>query len=342
VVNQVSAEGADAQPTRRRALDAHKATARRQVATRFNLGQLRDELPAALAEPLAAFERHLALERNRSGNTTAAYLADITLLLTHLADSGEHALSGLTLRQLRSWLAGMHQAGAARTTLARRAAAARTFTGWAFSRDLLSADVGELLISPRRHHVIPTVLSAEQAGQTIDAIIGDEPEQLRDRLVLELLYGTGIRVAELVSLDIADLDRNRHVLRVLGKGNKQRTVPFGAPADAALGRWLKIGRPVWATSGSGNALLLGRRGGRLDQRAARTIVNRHTAPVIGGSGLSPHGLRHTAATHLLDGGADLRAVQELLGHASLATTQIYTHVSVDRLRRSFNQAHPRA
>ena len=312
---------------------------------RPDLAQLRAELPPALAAPLADFERHLRLERNRSPHTVSAYLADGTLLLTHLAEAGPAAgpgLAGLTLRTLRSWLAEMHTAGVSRTTLARRAAAARTFTRWAFGRGLITADVGELLVSPRPHTSIPAVLSAEVTGDLIDAVSGSDPAQLRDRLILELLYGTGIRVAELVGLDLPDLDRRRRVLRVTGKGDKQRSVPFGVPADDALAAWLADGRPHWVTAGSGQALLLGVRGGRLDQRAARTVVNRATAGSVGDAGLSPHGLRHTAATHLLDGGADLRAVQELLGHASLATTQLYTHVSVDRLRRSFDQAHPRA
>jgi integrase/recombinase XerC len=309
---------------------------------RIDLGCLRAELPTELAASLTGFERFLSLERNRSPHTVAAYSGDVTLLLTHLAENGAQELAALNLQILRSWLAEQYAAGAARTTLARRAAAARTFTGWAFKHRLVSADVGELLVSPRPHRTVPSMLSAVEAGRAIDAIDGDEPEQLRDRLVLELLYGTGIRVAELVGLDLADLDRARRVLRVLGKGGKQRTVPFGAPADLAIQRWLSAGRPDWQTPASGNALLLGRRGKRLDQRAARTIVNRYTAPLVGGGGLSPHGLRHSAATHLLDGGADLRVVQELLGHSSLATTQIYTHVSVDRLRKGFNQAHPRA
>ena len=315
---------------------------------------LRAELPDSLQAILADFERSLRLERNRSANTTKAYLADITLMLTHLrrqgeahqpgaaSQQGEAGLSGLTLRTLRSWLAEQQRSGASRTTLARRAAAARTFTRWAFQQQLVAADVGELLASPRPHRTLPSVLSAADAGASIDALDGDDPQQLRDRLILELLYGTGIRVAELVGLDLADLDRGRRVLRVIGKGDKQRTVPYGIPAEQALQRWLQSGRPAWLTTASGNALLLGQRGGRLDQRTARAVVNRATAGVAGGHGLSPHGLRHTAATHLLDGGADLRAVQELLGHASLATTQIYTHVSVDRLRRSFEQAHPRA
>lgn len=309
---------------------------------RVKLAAIRASLPEALQADLAAFERSLRLERNRSEQTVRAYLADLTLLLNFFVQQGDSSLDQLTLRTLRAWLSALHEQGCSRTTLARRAAAARTFTRWAFSQQRLPADVGELLVSPRPHRTIPTVLSEQDAGSLIDSLDGDEPEQLRDRLVLELLYGAGIRVAELVGLDLDDLDRGRQVLRVVGKGDKQRTVPYGQPAERALDRWLRSGRPAWSTERSGPALLLGKRGGRLDQRTARAIVNAATAGVVGGNGLSPHGLRHTAATHLLDGGADLRAVQELLGHASLATTQIYTHVSVDRLRRSFDQAHPRA
>jgi integrase/recombinase XerC len=314
---------------------------RRRSEPRLSTAGLRAELPAPFQATLADFERWLRLERNRSANTTQAYLADITLLLTQLLRRGGAELADLDLRALRSWLADLHAGGASRTTLARRGAAARTFTRWAFQQGLLTADVGELLASPRPHREIPSVLSAADAATVIDAMSGQEPQQLRDRVILELLYGTGIRVAELVGLDLADVDRSRRVVRVIGKGDKQRAVPFGIPADQAIERWLAAGRPAWRTAASGSALLLGVRGGRLDQRAARDVVNRATASAPGGR-LSPHGLRHTAATHLLDGGADLRAVQELLGHASLATTQIYTHVSVDRLRRSFNQAHPRA
>lgn len=309
---------------------------------RLNLRVVRAGLPDAMGSALTDFERTLRLERNRSEHTVRAYLGDVTLLLDYLTKQGDSRLDELSLRDLRGWLSTLHGAGSSRTTLARRAAAARTFTRWAFQTGRLSADVGELLISPRPHRSIPPVLSAEEADVAIEALGGDDPEQQRDRLILELLYGTGIRVAELVGLDRADLDRGRRVLRVIGKGDKQRTVPYGQPAEQALSDWLEHGRPAWVTPASADALLLGKRGARLDQRTARAVVNRATAGMAGGSGLSPHGLRHTAATHLLDGGADLRAVQELLGHASLATTQIYTHVSVDRLRRSFDQAHPRA
>jgi integrase/recombinase XerC len=165
---------------------------------------------------------------------------------------------------------------------------------------------------------------------------------LRDVAILELLYATGIRVGELCGLDVDDVDRSRRVVRVFGKGRKERTVPYGVPADVALGRWLQDGRARLLAPGAAGALFLGARGGRIDQRAVRTLVHRRLADVPGAPDLGPHGLRHTAATHLLEGGADLRAVQELLGHASLATTQIYTHVSAERLRRAYQLAHPRA
>jgi integrase/recombinase XerC len=160
--------------------------------------------------------------------------------------------------------------------------------------------------------------------------------------MLELLYATGIRVGELVGLDVDDLDHDRQVLRVLGKGRKERTTPFGHPAARAVDRWLALGRPALQVPGSGAALFLGARGGRIDQRAVRELVHRRLRDVPGAPDLGPHGLRHTAATHLLEGGADLRSVQELLGHASLATTQLYTHVTTDRLRQAYRQAHPRA
>ncbi len=166
--------------------------------------------------------------------------------------------------------------------------------------------------------------------------------ELRDQAILEVLYGTGIRVSELTGLNRLDLDSARRVLRVMGKGSKERMVPFGIPADTALIRWLESGRPSLLTDRSGEAVFLGRRGARMDPRAVRTLVHARTSAVPGAPDIGPHGLRHTAATHLLDGGADLRAVQEMLGHASLATTQIYTHISSERLAAVYRQAHPRA
>jgi integrase/recombinase XerC len=299
-------------------------------------------LPAALAAAAEGFARHLELERGRSAHTVRAYSGDIALLLDHAARMGVTDPAELDLAVLRSWLARLRSTGAARTTLARRGSAARVFTAWAHRRGLLATDPGALLASPKGHRPLPDVLQPDEAGRLVDGIDGDTPEDLRDRVALELLYATGIRVGELCGLDVDDVDRERHVVRVLGKGNKARSVPYGGPAEAALHAWLTRGRPAWARPGSGAALLLGARGGRVDPRTIRAVVHRRLADVPGAPDLGPHGLRHSAATHLLEGGADLRSVQELLGHATLATTQIYTHVSVERLRTSYDRAHPRA
>ena len=301
-----------------------------------------EPLPPALADALSGFERHLALELARSAHTVRAYTGDVGSLLRHAAARGFTAPADLDLDVLRSWLAASRTAGAARTTLARRGSSARVFTAWACRRGLATTDAGALLASPKGHRPLPDVLRPDEAAHLVEQVAGDTAEDLRDRAVLELLYATGIRVGELCGLDVDDVDTERRVVRVLGKGARERSVPYGEPAARAVDRWLARGRPQWATPGSGAALLLGRRGGRLDPRAARSLVHRRLAAVPGAPDLGPHGLRHTAATHLLEGGADLRAVQELLGHATLATTQIYTHVSVERLRNSYAQAHPRA
>lgn len=303
------------------------------------------ELPPDLAAALVGFVRHLELERGRSPHTVRAYSADVTSLLGHAARLRVTDLDGLDLRVLRSWLARLRTGGAARTTLARRGSAARVFTAWAHRRGLLTTDPGLLLATPRGRRTLPDVLQPAEVVallESVDASPDATPRDLRDRLALELLYATGIRVAELCGLDTDDVDPARQVVRVLGKGNRERTVPYGAPAGAALHGWLTRGRAVWASGRSGPALLLGVRGGRVDPRTVRTVVHRRLGGVAGAPDLGPHGLRHTAATHLLEGGADLRSVQELLGHATLASTQIYTHVSVDRLRTSYDRAHPRA
>jgi integrase/recombinase XerC len=299
-------------------------------------------LPAALAAAADGFARHLELERGRSVHTVRAYSGDVALLLDHASRLGVTEPAEIDLAVLRSWLARLRTTGAARTTLARRGSAARVFTAWAHRRGLMPSDPGALLATPKGHRPLPDVLQPDEAGRLVDAIDGDTPTDLRDRAALELLYATGIRVGELCGLDVDDVDRGRRVVRVLGKGNKERSVPYGGPADAAIGTWLARGRPAWAVAGSGAALLLGARGGRVDPRTIRTVVHRRLADVPGAPDLGPHGLRHSAATHLLEGGADLRSVQELLGHATLATTQIYTHVSVERLRTSYDRAHPRA
>ncbi|WP_433575852.1 tyrosine recombinase XerC [Nocardia brasiliensis] len=306
-----------------------------------------DELPEDLEALLAEYGRHLRLGRNRSAHTVRAYLGDARALLGHLyARSADSAVRELDLLLLRSWLAQQSAAGVARTTMARRASSARTFTAWLTQTGRLTVDPGLRLGSPKAHRVLPAVLGRQQAVGAMDAAESGaaqhDPMALRDRLIVELLYSTGIRVSELCGLDIEDVDRERRVVRVLGKGNKERSVPFGVPADEAIGAWLRHGRPAFATTESGRALLLGRRGKRLDQRQARTVVHEVVSSIPGAPDMGPHGLRHTAATHLLEGGADLRVVQELLGHASMATTQLYTHVSIERLKKVHDQAHPRA
>jgi len=305
-----------------------------------------DALPAAFTQVLADYRRHLEAERDLSAHSVRAYLTDVGSLLEHARRLGHTELGTLELRTLRSWLAQQQSLGRSRTTLARRATAARVFTAWLARTGRVPADPGSSLASPRAHRVLPPVLRKDEAEALVHAAAehadDGSPIGLRDVAVLELLYATGVRVGELCGLDVDDLDTERHVLRVLGKGRKERTVPYGRPADLALRLWLRRGRPALLAPHSGPALFLGARGGRLDPRTVRTLVHRRIAEVPGAPDIGPHGLRHTAATHLLEGGADLRSVQELLGHASLATTQLYTHVTTDRLRRAYQQAHPRA
>jgi integrase/recombinase XerC len=305
-----------------------------------------DVLPEPMSRVLADYERHLAAERDLTPHTVRAYLGDVAGLLEHASRLGHTDVSQLDLRTLRSWLAKQQTLGRSRTTLARRATAARVFTGWLARTGRVPQDAGAVLGSPRPHRGLPPVLRVDEAadlvGAAAEAADDGSPLGLRDVAMLELLYATGVRVGELVSLDVDDVDRERNLVRVLGKGRKERSVPFGHPAAAALDRWVAVGRPALQTPGAGAALFLGARGRRVDQRAVRAMVHRRIADVPGAPDIGPHGLRHTAATHLLEGGADLRSVQELLGHASLATTQLYTHVTADRLRSAYRQAHPRA
>jgi integrase/recombinase XerC len=313
---------------------------------------------------LDGFGRHLAAERGLSPHTVRAYLGDIRSLLEHAAHDAISTPDGLDIAMLRRWLAGQHGTGHARATLARRAAAARTFTAWACAGGWLSRDPGPLLGTARSRRRLPQVPRQDQMAAVLAAAgsgrgaagqggqasqvgrggrRGPEAElALRDAAIMELLYATGIRVSELCGLDVDDLDEGRNTVRVLGKGGRERTVPVGLPAVRAVAAWRRAGRPVLAAPGSGPALFLGARGGRLDPRTARRVVHAGLAAVAGVPGSGPHGLRHAAATHLLEGGADLRSVQEILGHASLASTQIYTHVSVERLTAAYRQAHPRA
>ena len=308
--------------------------------------EVEEVLPEALSRALADYERHLVAERDLAAHTVRAYLADVGGLLRHVGRLGCAEVSAIDLRALRSWLALQQSTGRSRTTLARRATAARVFTAWLARTGRTPTDAGASLGSPRPHRTLPDVLRADEAADLIAVATqrADDgtPLGLRDLAVLELLYASGVRVGELVGLDVDDVDDDRRILRVLGKGGKERSVPYGAPAARALHRWRDEGRPALVVSGSGPALFLGARGGRLDQRAVRSVVHRRVAEVPGAPDIGPHGLRHSAATHLLEGGADLRSVQEILGHSSLATTQRYTHVTTDRLRQAYRQAHPRA
>ncbi|MET8256819.1 tyrosine recombinase XerC [Micromonospora sp. NPDC005205] len=314
-------------------------------------------LPPALRDAVDDFAEHLSRVRNRSAHTVRAYVTDLVSLLDHAVRMGCVDLAELDLSVLRSWLARQRTTGAARTSLARRAASARVFSAWAHRAGLLPADVGAALASPRAHRDLPSVLRADQAAALVEAPSRQAPPPnpptesgpseaaeavpLRDRVLLELLYATGVRVSEACGLDVGDVDHGRRVIRVFGKGGRERSVPYGVPAQRALDDWLRRGRPVMVGARSGDALLLGARGGRLNPTTARQVVGAY-AEAAGLPPTSPHDLRHSAATHLLEGGADLRAVQELLGHSSLASTQIYTHVSVERLRTAYRQAHPRA
>lgn len=307
---------------------------------------MHEALPVAMRDAVDEFGVQLARVENRSTHTVRAYVGDVVSLLDHAAAAGCAAPADLDITVLRGWLAARHHDGAARTSQARRAAAARTFTAWAHRTGLAATDAGAQLASPRAHRDLPAVLRAEQAAELVEAPAppdGDDPVaaalQLRDRAVLEVLYATGIRVSELCGLDLTDVDDGRRVVRVFGKGAKERTVPYGVPAQRALDDWRTHGRPRLTTQKE--PLFVGAKGGRLQQ----TVVRRIVAAAARATGLphtSPHDLRHSAATHLLDGGADLRAVQDLLGHASLSSTQIYTHISTERLRAAFRQAHPRA
>ena len=303
-------------------------------------------LPPTFTAALVDYERHLRSVRGLSAHSVRAYLADATSLLDHAARMGRDQVAVLDLPVLRSWLARLAATGQARSSVARRAAAARSFTGWARSDGLADADAGTLLATPKAVRALPDVLRQEEAVALLDVatLAADDgsPTGLRDLAVLEVLYASGIRVGELCGLDLGDVDRSRLLLRVLGKGDKERVVPLGQPALRAVDDWLERGRPALATARSGPALFLGARGRRVDQRTVRRTVHELLGHVPGAPDLGPHGLRHSAATHLLEGGADLRSVQELLGHATLATTQIYTHVSVDRLKATYDQAHPRA
>lgn len=294
-----------------------------------------------------AYSHYLVNEKALSTHTVRAYLGDLDSFIEHLANNGVSEIMDVNLPLIRSWLATQQVRGGARTTLSRRATSIRLFTKWAAKRNYLATDVGATLATPKPHRTLPGVLTQSDAATAMDSMATraaefDTPTSIRDVAIVELLYATGARVSEVCGLDLEDLDFHRNTIRVLGKGNKERMIPMGAPAVKALNTYINDARSQLANDKSARALFLGARGKRIDQRAVRTIVYEALSALEGVERMGPHALRHSAATHLLEGGADLRTVQEILGHSSLATTQIYTHVSTDRLRQAFKQAHPRA
>ena len=288
------------------------------------------------------FADWLQSARGYSKNTVKAYETDVLDLIAWLEVAGNREFE---IDAIRDWLYELDQKELTKTTLARKSAAIRAFSTWLFRNGKTESDVAQRLKSPKTSRTLPKVISRETLGEIFEKLISaatpDNANAMRDLLSIELLYASGCRVSELVGLNLEDVDYSRNILRVMGKGSKQRMVPFGAPAREALDNWIRIGRNQFANEKSGVALLLNSRGQRLGVRQVYSLV----ASLLEGTptGIAgPHALRHSAATHLLDGGADLRAVQELLGHSSLGTTQIYTHVSVERLREGYQRAHPRA
>ena len=292
---------------------------------------------------------YLRLSRRMSEHTIDAYLGDLRALLDYVglrwdAPAGQFG-QALTQRSIRSWLADTLARGGARSTIARHTAAIRNFTAWAVREEILASDPAAALTSPRADQRLPTPLDESEARTLINLAraeaVDGTPAQMRAWAILELTYACGLRVSEVCALDVSSLNREALTVRVLGKGNKERVVPYGPPAREALDHWLVRGRPQLVAQSSGEALFLGDRGGRIDPRVVRSMVHRMAAKA-GVHDVAPHGLRHSTATHLLQGGADLRAVQEMLGHASLSTTQRYTHVDTARLSAIYQRAHPRA
>jgi len=302
-------------------------------------------MPAQLDQVLESFSQELSGARGFSPNTVKAYTSDVMDLFGYMESKKQQDIRDVDLELLRDWLWRISEKGVSKTTLARKSAAIRTFTAFLYKNQLIDLDPGLKLRSPKASRTLPKVVSREAMASIFERLepfaVKDNPAGIQDLLIVELLYGSGIRVSELVGLDLTDIDHARKILRVTGKGNKQRMVPFSDPASDALGLWLREGRGQFENEVSAQALLINSRGKRVGVRQVYALVASLLADTAVGQA-GPHALRHSAATHLLDGGADLRAVQELLGHSSLATTQIYTHVSVDRLKQGYLNAHPRA
>jgi integrase/recombinase XerC len=297
------------------------------------------------AQIIDAYREHLQAARGYSANTVKGYLNDVSDFLDFASKQGLTSVTDLQLGLLRDWLFDLTERNLAMSSVARKSASLRSFTAWMNKQGIIAVDPGLRLRSPKASKSLPKVISRSSLEQVFawlsTAADSGDAVARRNLLIFELLYATGARVSELASLDLGDVDQSRNLLRLTGKGNKQRVVPYGQPAMDALQSWLENGRPALESAKSGHALLLNQGGGRIGVRQIYELVARLLAETTSGA-LGPHALRHSAATHLLDGGADLRAVQEMLGHASLGTTQIYTHVSIERLKSGYQNAHPRA
>ncbi|CAD5995592.1 tyrosine recombinase XerC [Agreia sp. COWG] len=296
------------------------------------------------------FVSYLLAERGYSPHTIRAYRSDLAGLAAFAAERQIVDTDSVTLETYRDWLWLASQQGRSKATLARRSATAKSFSAWLRRSEGAPVDAARRLRAPKPDRSLPRVLSRDAMTSVLDGLslrtAEGDPVALRDLAIVELLYASALRVSELVGVDNGDLDLDRRTLRVLGKGSKERVVPFGAPAHLAVVDYLQRGRPALvaraADPSTVTATFLGSRGGRLGTRSVYELVSRLLLDVPGSGPDGPHAFRHTAATHLLDGGADLRAVQEMLGHASLGTTQIYTHVTTERLRETYRLAHPRA
>lgn len=299
-----------------------------------------------LRAAMDGYLRHLDLDRGFSAHTIRAYRSDLLDFARFAEDTGIDDTAGVDLELLRGWLWRGSTAGLAKSTLARRSAAARGLTKWLARNGLEDADTGSRLKAPRPDRHLPRVLTRPQVDTLLDGLAAraeTEPGAVRDLAVIELLYASALRVSEVVGARVVDLDLERMTVRVLGKGGKERVAPFGVPARRALDIYLAEARAILrGDRDDPGVIFLNARGRALSTRAVYELVARLLADVPGSGPSGPHTFRHTAATHLLDGGADLRAVQELLGHSSLATTQVYTHVSAERLKESYRLAHPRA
>ena len=294
---------------------------------------------------LERYRSYLEALRGYSKHTVKSYLTDLADLIDFLEVSGIQSPSDIDLESLRAWLYTLSERNMAKSSMARKTASVRSFTAWLYEQGEIDIDPGLRLKTPKAGKSLPKVVTKEAMAGVLQelevAADSGEAGAIRDLLIVELLYATGARVSELSGLNLSDIDESRRLIRVIGKGNKQRMIPYGIPAELALHKWLQLGRPLLVSPSTSFELLLNTQGKRLGTRQIYEVVAKAlSGTALGAAG--PHALRHTAATHLLDGGADLRAVQELLGHASLGTTQIYTHVSIERLKDGYKSAHPRA